>query len=244
MKSSTTGIEQLGAQGAEVHHNSNGLLRRYFGLAHAALRPSAAVAELDTLSFAEVEDSLAELTHEADNEIEKRGKPTRKLRKELVRHAWRLIAITEEKPEVLDNRAVSLLAQTADATNKRALLQETLDHAIEAGMRPDTNVQLQAIKAALELDASFGDVMRTLNKAMPTAPVEEDTNHTPLPAAYNYLFDDTIRPPKTHKIPVVDRRNGRPINTGRPLYARQEKDESTEAYHPGTLLTEYREDEN
>lgn len=199
------------------HHRAESggetLLRRQLELAKAAIPHS--VNEAAGASFIEVEDTLTRLTAEAEEMIHERGKPSRRIRRNLLRYARRLLEITEDEPDLLDPRSISLVAHASDATGKRDLLQTTLEQALSADMTSDTNVNLQAIEAALELDKPFAEVMRTLNESVIPFSEEEKTDHIPLSNEYEYLFvHDSSH---VRHAPLLDE-NGNEITTARPLF--------------------------
>lgn len=165
------------------------LFKRQLQLARAVLPHT--VNEAADAPFIDVEDTLAQLTVEASESLSHHKKPTRKLRRRLSKYAHRLLEITNEEPDLLDTRSILLLGQSYDATGERDILETTLEQARYAGVSFDTNLNLQAIEAALELDKPFGDVMRTLNSTV--IPVNSQPGSTlPLPEEYDYLFDSSI----------------------------------------------------
>lgn len=190
------------------------LIRRQRELAKAAF--PRAVNEAADASFVDVEDTLSRLTSQAEEMIQERGKPTRRLRRGLSQYAHRLLEITEDEPDLLDPRSISLVAHAADATGERDLLETTLEQAHRAELTSDTNVNLQAIEAALELDLPFTEVMRTLNESVIPYAEEDRSNHVPLSSDYDDLFvrnPDRVR----RNAPILDE-NGNELSTNRPPF--------------------------
>lgn len=206
--------ERQGNHHAESHGES--LLHRQLQLARAVL-PHVANEAADA-SFVDVEDTLTRLTVEAEEMIHDRGKASRKVRRNLSQYAHRLLEITDEEPDLLDPHSISLVAHAADATGDRDLLETTLEQAHRADLTSDTNVNLQAIEAALELDMPFSEVMRTLNATVIPFSEEESVDHEPLSSDYDHLFvrdpSRTIHRPAVQPIDA----NGQPIEAERPLF--------------------------
>ncbi|MES2876222.1 MAG: hypothetical protein V4678_02005 [Patescibacteria group bacterium] len=189
------------------------LVRRQVELAKAAFPHT--INEAADAPFVDVEDTLSRLTSEAEEMIQERGKPSRRVRRSLSQYAHRLLEITDVEPDLLDPHSISLIAHAADATGERNLLQTTLEQAHRADLTSDTNVNLQAIEAALELDLPFTDVMRTLNKSVIPYSTEEKTNHIPLSSEYDHLFVHDAHHIRT--VPLLDQ-DGHELSTERPLF--------------------------
>lgn len=177
--------ERHGKQSSES--KSESLIRRQLELARAVLPITEN--EAADATFIEAEGALSHLNAEAEEMMQERGKPTRKLRRSLSHYAHRLLELAEQEPDLLNPRSISLVAHASDATGERKLLQTTLEHAQRAAMTSDTDVNLQAIQAALELDMPFSEVMRTLNLGIVPFSEEPPLDHIPLEKDYDYLFD-------------------------------------------------------
>ncbi len=199
----------------QVEPNGEFLLRRQTELADTAL--ALTIDQAADAPFVEVEDTLARLTSEAEEIIQDGSEPSVELRRNLSRYAHRLLEITDQEPDLLDPRSISLVAHASDATGIRDLLQTTLEQAHRADMTSDTDVNLQAIEAALELDKPFSEVMRTLNESVIPFSQEVDTSHVPLSDEYEYLFaHDASR--TINRTAMLFDENGEPIQARRPLY--------------------------
>lgn len=185
--------ERLGKHKAES--TGEVLIRRQMELAKAVLPLT--VNEAADATFVEAEDALVQLNVEAEQMIQERGKPTRKIRRALLRYARRLLEITDEEPDLLDPRSISLVAHASDATGKRDLLETTLEQAERADMSSDTDINLFAIEQALETDAPFSKVMKRLNTMVLEKEVAMD--HVPLEDDYEYLFDGSIDRHVSHR---------------------------------------------
>lgn len=191
-------------------------IRRPLELAKAVL--PIVMNEAADAPFIEVEDTLSRLNIEAEEMIQERGRPTRKLRRALGQYAHRMLEITNNEPDLLDPRSISLLAHASDATGQRDLLETTLEQAHRADMTSDTDVNLQAIEAALELDRPFSEVMRTLNKSVIPYSQEPVTGHEPLTAEYDFLFDSRADGTISKAPATALDENGNPVPAQRPLF--------------------------
>jgi hypothetical protein len=191
-------------------------IRRPIELAKAVL--PIIMNEAADAQFVEVEDTLSRLNSEAEEMIQERGKPTRKLRRVLGRYAHRMLEITEQEPDLLDPRSISLIAHASDATGQRDLLETTLEQAHRADMTSDTDVNLQAIEAALELDKPFNEVMRTLNQSVIPYSMEPIRDHKPLDAEYDYLLDRRASGDITPAPATALDEHGNPVAAERPLF--------------------------
>ena len=191
-------------------------IRRPLELAKAVL--PIAMNEAADAPFVEVEDTLSRLNIEAEEMIQERGKPSRKLRRALGLYAHRMLEITDEEPDLLDPRSISLLAHASDATGQRDLLETTLEQAHRADMTSDTDVNLQAIEAALELDMPFSEVMRTLNQSVIPYSMEPVRDHEPLPSEYDFLFDRRAPGDITPAPATALDDHGNPVAAERPLF--------------------------
>ncbi len=178
--------ERLGRHKAES--TGEVLIRRQIELAKVVLPLT--VNEAADATFVEAEDALVQLNVEAEQMIQERGKPTRKIRRSLVRYARRLLEITDKEPDLLDPYSISLVAHASDATGKRDLLETTLEQAHRADMSSDTAINLFAIEEALKKDVTFSEEMKRLNTMVFNS--ENPIDHTPLEDDYNYLFDETV----------------------------------------------------
>lgn len=187
------------------------LFRRQLRLARAVL-PHVANEAADA-PFIEVEDALVQLNLEAFEQLSERKKPTRKLRRTLSRYAHRLLEITDQEPDLLDTNSLALLGQSYDVTGERDILENTLEQARYAGFSTDTNINLRAIEAALELDKPFSEVMGMLNRA--AIPFFEDIDgaHVSLSADYEDIFaPDANRPiRRVNRSDVPTDEHGNPI---------------------------------
>lgn len=210
-----TELTQERQRGSRVASNGEFLPRRQADLADTAL--ALTMNEAVDAPFVEVEDTLARLTSEAEEIIQDGSEPSDELRRTLSRYAHRLLEITDQEPDLLDPRSISLVAHASDATGMRDLLETTLEQAHRADMTSDTDVNLQAIEAALELDKPFSEVMRTLNESVIPFSQETDSSHTPLADDYEFLFTRDTGRTVNHAAMRFDER-GEPIETKRPLY--------------------------
>jgi len=175
-------------------------------LARAAL--TYATGESDDVSYLEIEETLASLTSEAHEMIQRRGRPSRRTRRSLSRYAHHLLTIIEDEPDLLNPRSISLVAHAADATGERKLLEDTLEQAQRAHLSSDTDENLHAIQTALELDLPFAEAMRALNDLVVPFSEEPITDHIPLGSDYDFLFDRTVTRPlasrRQSELPVDD----------------------------------------
>lgn len=185
--------ENFSTHGAETSEDT--LFHLPHQLARAVL-PHLVVNEAADAPFVEVEDTLTQLNVNANERLVKNKKPTRRLRRSLSRYAHRMLEITDQEPDLLNTHSISLLGQTYDATGERDILETTLEQAKLAHVSADTDMNLLAIQAALELDKPFGDVMRTLNKHVVPFPVESASRHDPVGTEYDFLFS----PAATHPV--------------------------------------------
>jgi hypothetical protein len=212
--------ERHGAKSPELLHELRSKRRRELAKA-ALLSPS--VHELTEAPFVDVEDTLGQLTTVAAEIIETRGKAPRKVRRDLTRCASRLLELTEQQPDLLDPRAISLVAHASDMSGSRELLETTLDQAQRFDMTSDTNINIKAIETALELDMPFADVMRTLNEA--STPTLDAPAHSqePLDPDYEYLF--VHQPSRTINRPPV-----RPVHPNQVVTPDSVKNETLSLY--------------
>lgn len=156
---------------------------------------------LDQADYIEVEEKLSHLNYEAEELLHEQGRLPRQTRKELVRHAMRLLEITDEQPELLNTRSIDLIGFAADSSGNRGLLRSTLDQARINESMSDTDIALQAIKVALERDVPFQDVIRSLNHEFP-AEIEVDAAAVPIEKEFDWLFDaNAPQPTKAYPMP-------------------------------------------
>jgi hypothetical protein len=145
---------------------------------------------LDTATLPVVEDALRELNSQAEESMAHKGRVPRRVKRRLTRYAHRLLDITEVEPDLHEALSFNLIGHAADATGERELLAIALDQARRADIDTDTNANLRAIEAALELDKPFADVMRTLSNDLPPIVAERyEEKHVPLGPEYDFLFD-------------------------------------------------------
>lgn len=178
--------------------------------------------ELADVGFVDAEDTLADLNIQAETAMRERGRVPRKVKRGLSRYAHRLLEITADEPDLHEARSFDLIGHASDVTGERELLEITLEQAHRAHIATDTNSNLQAIEAALELDMPFSDVMRTLNNKVMPAIYPDDEPYVPLDEAYDYLFDAAHdRHVNRLETPVFDDQHNVSWNVKRPLHAEQ-----------------------
>lgn len=170
------------------------LFSRPVELARAVLPSLVSQEDLTEVGYLDAEDTLVRLNAQAETRLHEGRRVPRKIRRTLSRYAHRLLEITDEEPDLLNPHAIGLLAHVSDTTGGRDLLETTLEQAQRAGYSTDTDINLQAIEAALERDLPFSEVMRTIGNKLPPLPMLDDDGQPrkPLEADYDYLFDASI----------------------------------------------------
>lgn len=170
------------------------LFSRPVELAKAVLPSLVSQEDLTEVGFLDAEDTLSRLNAQAEARIHEGRRVPRRIRRTLSRYANRLLEITDKEPDLLNPHAIGLLAHVSDTTGGRELLETTLEQAYRAGLSTDTDINLQAIEAALERDLPFSEVMRTIGDTLPPLPKLDDDGQPrkPLGDDYDYLFDPSI----------------------------------------------------
>lgn len=186
------------------------LISRPLELARAVLPHLVEHDELEEIGFIEAEDTLSKLNAQAEQLLADHVRVPRRTRKELSRYAHRLLEITESEPDLHESRSFDLIGHASDVTGERELLVTAAAQAKRTNNSSyDTNLNLQAIQAALELDKPFTEVVRNLNAAIPTIENSAyDEPHTSLEPGYDYLFDSSL-PSKVNR--SYDKHSERPL---------------------------------